>query len=94
MEAIIKKYKSGFGLKIPNKIISQMAISESTEVKIDFQDSKLIITMPENSNNELNKILEKINSGNIHTEISTGELVGNEKCLPAMNGNNFLSFPI
>ena len=80
METVIKKYKSGYGLRIPNKIISQMAIDENTEVKIDFQDSKLIITMPDDSNNELNDILKKINSGNIHSEISTGASVGNELC--------------
>ncbi len=80
MEAVIKKYKSGYGLKIPKSIISQMSIAEDTEVKIDFKDNKLIITTLDNSYYELNEILKEININNIHSEISTGAAVGNELC--------------
>jgi len=76
MEAVVKKWGNSLGIRIPNFIARELSLEDGSFVKINEKDNEIIITPIKK--NRLSDMLEKINEQNLHTEIDTGEPVGNE----------------
>jgi antitoxin MazE len=76
MEAVIKKWGNSLGIRIPNVIIRNKTLKDGASVEIIDTDNGILIS-PKQRNN-LSEMLSKITMENIHGEIETGDVVGNE----------------
>jgi len=76
MKTVIKKWGNSLGIRIPNFIVKEFSLKDGSSIEIEEKDDQIII-YPENKL-KLNDLLKKIDKNNIHSEIETGDPVGNE----------------
>lgn len=78
METRIQKWGNSLAVRIPKAFAEETALKEGSTVEIVLRNGKLIIAPPRRSKITLEKLLEKVTSENLHSEVQTGEPVGNE----------------
>jgi antitoxin component of MazEF toxin-antitoxin module len=71
MEAVIQKWGSGFGIRIPSGIAQKMSLKTGYRV--------FIVPLEQKPTYELESLLSSINKSNIHKEISFGKPKGKEQ---------------
>jgi antitoxin MazE len=76
MEAVIKKWGNSLGIRIPNVIVRNKTLKDGASVEIIDTDNGILISPKQR--NILSEMLGKITMENIHSEIETGGVVGNE----------------
>jgi antitoxin MazE len=76
METVVKMWGNSLGIRIPNIIAKNKTLSDGVSVEIiDTEDGILISPKHKRT---LSEMLGKITVANIHNEIETGAMVGNE----------------
>ena len=78
METVVSKWGNSLALRLPKEISSSLGIINGSVVNIRARKSKIEITLADNKGISLDALLDGINDGNLHSEISTGTSVGNE----------------
>ncbi|OGU14981.1 MAG: hypothetical protein A2X61_06290 [Ignavibacteria bacterium GWB2_35_12] len=78
MEAVVKKWGNSLGVRIPKPFTEKLKINNNTVINIDISDDSIIIKPQKEKKYSLRKLVEGINSKNIHKEIDTGKPVGRE----------------
>lgn len=76
MSAKIQKWGNSLGVRIPKSIIEKAALTENSEVEIEYKDGAIII-FPTKTQYSINDLLGKITKNNIHKEDDL-TLEGNE----------------
>jgi len=76
MKTVIKKWGNSLGIRIPNFIVKEFSLKDGSSIEIEEKENQIII-YPDNKL-KLNDLLKKIDKDNIHTEIETGDPIGNE----------------
>ncbi|GHV84216.1 multidrug transporter MatE [Spirochaetia bacterium] len=76
MEAVIKKWGNSLGIRIPTLMAKNMNINDGSYVEIKNTKDGILITSKAKPN--LAEMLDRITDQNIHSEVETGSLVGNE----------------
>jgi antitoxin MazE len=77
MKTKIKKWGNSLAIRIPQSISKDTNVTEGSSVDIVVKDGNIVLS-PEKKTFSLKDLLEKINDGNIHDEISTGDRIGGE----------------
>jgi antitoxin MazE len=77
METTIKKWGNSLAVRIPGIFSRQSGITEGTEVEIKVENGSLVIT-PVKRKYTLKELLDQVNDSNLHSEVDTGEVKGNE----------------
>jgi antitoxin MazE len=77
MQTTVQKWGNSLAVRISVALARESGISEGTMVDIIPENHKLVI-QPLKKKYSLSELLEKINSGNLHKEIETGAIKGNE----------------
>lgn len=77
MTVLLKKWGNSLALRIPKDIATTLAIDYNSNMELSIVDGALILK-PQNSS-RLEDLVSKINSSNLHDEISTAESIGNEE---------------
>jgi len=77
MTVPLKKWGNSLALRIPKDIATTLAIEYNSNMELSVVDGALILKPQKSS--RLENLVSKINSSNLHNEISTGERVGNEE---------------
>lgn len=75
MEVFVKKWGNSLGIRIPKIIANDLSLKDGLKVEIKDKNGSIIISP---INNELNELLAKITPENIHSEIQSGQSIGNE----------------
>ena len=78
METKIQKWGNSFGVRIPIKIIKNNLLGDGVPVKIIESNGCIVIKYNLPKKISLKKMINKINSNNIHKEIDMGDVCGNE----------------
>ena len=76
METIIKKWGNSLGIRIPNFIVKELSLKEGSSVQIEDEGDKIIITPKRKQ--YLSEMLKDITDENLHNEIETDSIMGNE----------------
>ncbi len=78
MRTKVVKWGNSLGLRIPKSFAKEVQVSEGSEVDLSMQDGQLIIRAIQPTPIRLEDLLKDITDSNIHAEIETGDVVGNE----------------
>lgn len=79
MQVTVKKWGNSVGVRIPSMILNTLAIQAEHLVDIRAENGKIVIEpiRPQNSY-QLQELVAQITPDNLHSEVSTGQTVGNE----------------
>ncbi|MBO7431245.1 MAG: AbrB/MazE/SpoVT family DNA-binding domain-containing protein [Spirochaetia bacterium] len=76
MEAVVQKWGNSLGLRIPSIWAKENEVKNGNKVELVVEKGRIIILPHKKS---LDDMLEKITPENMHSEIKTGPVVGNEE---------------
>jgi len=79
MTSAIAKWGNSLAVRIPQAIAEQAQIQVGSYISIEIVDNKIILTPHRRKKYTLEELLEGMTSENLHSEISTGASVGNER---------------
>ena len=74
----IQRWGNSLGLRIPRSLAIEADVEAGSTVDLAIQDGGLIIRPVRGPRYSLEDLLEGVNAGNLHDEITTGEPVGRE----------------
>ncbi|MEA1879776.1 MAG: AbrB/MazE/SpoVT family DNA-binding domain-containing protein [Campylobacterota bacterium] len=77
MTVAIKKWGNSLALRIPKDIAQTLHIENNSTLELNIKDGKLIIE-PQNQS-LLDCLVSRIDADNLHAEVDTGKVVGNEE---------------
>ena len=77
MTIALKKWGNSLALRIPKDIATTLDIEQETMMELDIVDGTLVLKPTKH--NLLETLVSKIDSKNLHREVSMGESVGNEE---------------
>lgn len=77
MQAQIQRTNNTFIITLPEGIANQIALTEGMDVEIQIIEGKLVIT-PTTPQYHLDDLLATITPDNLHSEVDTGNAIGNE----------------
>lgn len=75
----IKKWGNSYGIRILKKNMEELGIFPNDAVEVHIDSGHLTITPIKITKYNLDELLEKITSENLHGEIQTGNAVGAEE---------------
>ena len=76
MDAVVRKWGNSLGIRIPGNMAKEIALKDGTSVDIESENGQIIIKP--RTRYVLNDMLGKISSENIHEEIDSNGVLGNE----------------
>jgi len=76
MESTIQKWGNSLGIRIPKLFAKELELNDGSRVEVVQEGNKIIIYPY--ARESLDEKLKKINSKNLHSEISTGDQKGKE----------------
>jgi antitoxin MazE len=76
METVVKMWGNSLGIRIPSIIAKNKTLSDGIAVEITETENGILISPKQKRT--LSEMLEQITEGNIHAEIETGDITGNE----------------
>lgn len=76
MESTIQKWGNSLGIRIPKLFAKQLDLYDGSQVEV-IQEGNRIIIYPY-IKETLDQKLKKINKKNLHSEVDSGDTVGNE----------------
>ncbi len=77
MTVSLKKWGNSLALRIPKDIATTLKIEQDSMLELNVVDNTLILKPKKNT--LLESLVSKIDSKNLHSEVSTGVKVGNEE---------------
>ena len=78
MQTKIQKWGNSLALRIPKAFASDTQLEHNSLVDLSLTDGQIVIKPLEKSVWTLEELLSGINESNIHSEVDTGEINGNE----------------
>ena len=77
MKTKLQKWGHSLAVRIPKSFVNTINVKERDEVELIIEDNQLIIK-PVKYKFDIDELVSKINSDNLHKEIGTGPSVGKE----------------
>ncbi|MBN2393633.1 MAG: AbrB/MazE/SpoVT family DNA-binding domain-containing protein [Anaerolineae bacterium] len=78
METRVKMWGNSLALRIPKPIAAEIGLDDNSPVEVVVIDGKLVVARTTEPEYNLDELLAQITEENLHREIDTGPLVGNE----------------
>ncbi|MBW6535007.1 MAG: AbrB/MazE/SpoVT family DNA-binding domain-containing protein [Mariniphaga sp.] len=78
MQTKVQKWGNSLALRIPKAFASDAQLENNSIVNISLTDGLIVIKPLEKSVWTLEELLSEINESNMHREVDTGEVKGNE----------------
>lgn len=80
MQTVIKKWGNSLAVRIPVSYAKDIGITDGAEVNISMENGTIYIkrVKPPKKKYSLVNLLNEVNETNIHQEINTGEIMGQE----------------
>jgi len=76
MQAIVQKWGNSLGFRIPSLWAKENDIKNGSKIEVIIEKTKIVILPQKKS---LDDMLALVNDENIHSEISTGNILGKEE---------------
>jgi len=77
MTVAVKKWGNSLAVRIPKDMAKSLDVDENCEMEMALKDGSLILKPKKKS--RLEALVAQIDSSNLHSEVETGECVGNEE---------------
>ena len=77
MTVAIKKWGNSLALRIPKDIAQTLHIENNSVLELNIKEGALVIEPQHTS--LLESLVSRIDVDNLHTEVDTGKVVGNEE---------------
>ena len=77
MNLTLRKWGNSIGLRLPNTLLKEIALQEGSEVEIKLVDREIRISKI-SKEDFLEKLCGEISDKNLHHEVDTGGIMGNE----------------
>ncbi len=78
MKTRVQKWGNSLALRIPKSFADEVGIQRETSVELSLADGKLVIKPVAKPKPDLEQLLAKVTKKNLHREVDTGSVVGNE----------------
>lgn len=78
MLARIQKWGNSLAVRIPKAFVKEMNVSDGGAVNMTIDDGKIVISPEIEQVYRLDDLLEEITSENLHAEVDSGKVVGQE----------------
>ena len=78
MVAMVAKWGNSLALRIPQYIVKEIQITEGTEVELVVLDGNLVVKPKSRRRYSLEELVAGITPENLHSEVDSGSVVGNE----------------
>lgn len=78
MRTQVQKWGNSLALRIPKSFAVEVGLEKETTVDVSLSDGTLVVTPVTNPKPTLRQFLSKVNKKNLHHEIDSGNVVGNE----------------
>ena len=78
MRAQIQKWGNSLALRIPRSFAAESNIQQGSEVELSLVEGSLVIKAVRRPEYALDTLLSEVTADNLHGEIDTGPLAGNE----------------
>ena len=78
MKTRVQKWGNSLALRIPKSFATEVGLQRETSVEISLTNGKLVITPVAKPKPTLKQLLAKVTKENLHHEVDTGAVVGNE----------------
>ena len=78
MQTKIQKWGNSLGLRIPKAFAEEAGVRPGSTVDLSIEDGKLVIQVTGRERYDLDELLSQVTSENTHTEVSSGEPLGQE----------------
>jgi antitoxin MazE len=76
MVAVVKKWGNSLGIRLPNALTKSYSLQDGSTVELENMNNGIYI-LPKHKTS-LKTLLDKITPDNVHEEIDTGAVMGNE----------------
>ena len=78
MRTRVQKWGNSLALRIPKAFAIEVGLQRETSVELSLSDGKLVITPVTEPKLNLKQLLAKVTKENLHHEVDTGPVTGNE----------------
>jgi len=78
MRTRVQKWGNSLALRIPKAFATEVGLQRETSVELSLSDGKLVITPVTEPKLNLKQLLAKVTKENLHHEVDTGPVTGNE----------------
>ena len=78
MKTRVQKWGNSLALRIPKSFANEVGLQRETSVEVSLSDGSLVITPVTKPKPNLKRLLAQITKENLHHEVDTGAVVGNE----------------
>jgi antitoxin MazE len=74
----VQKWGNSLAVRIPKSFAAEVGLEQDTEVELSLLDGKLVLMPVVPHRSLLAALLAQITDENLHSEVATGDSVGNE----------------
>ena len=78
MKTRIHRWGNSLALRIPKSFATEIGLEKETSIEISLANGKLVITPLAKPEPSLKQLLAKVTKENLHHEVATGSVLGNE----------------
>jgi len=78
MQARVQKWGNSLAIRIPKSFASQSHLGQNTLVEMLLEDGKIVLFAVPQPQMSLAQLLESVSADNLHSEVETGDTVGQE----------------
>lgn len=78
MRTRIQKWGNSLALRIPKSFADEIGLQRETTIEVSLADGKLVITPVAKPKPTLKQLLAKVTRENLHREVDTVSVAGNE----------------
>jgi antitoxin MazE len=78
MKSRVQKWGNSLALRIPKSFAVEAGLENESPVEISLEDGKVVVTPVSKPDISLEKLLAGIKPENLHSEVGTGSVSGNE----------------
>ncbi len=78
MKTRVQKWGNSLALRIPKSYASEVGLKRDSPVEVTAEDGKIVIAPVARPQLTLKQLLAKVTPENLHHEVETGSVMGNE----------------
>lgn len=74
----VQKWGNSLAVRIPKAFAAEIGIDQDSEVELSLRDGRLVLVPVAPQAVTLDSLLAGVTAANLHAEVATGDVVGNE----------------
>lgn len=78
MRTRVQKWGNSLAVRIPKPFANEIGLEQDSPVEVSMLDGKLVLSPIHEAALSLDQLLEKVTKDNLHHEVDSGPVMGNE----------------